>query len=270
MARTSIRKYRKKGSRYKVGSRPRGSSLQIRTPRYRGRYGAYMAYPRVARGVYNLYRKQTSRLPRQIKPYPNFKVLRHKYVTQCNLPATNGSTTFNSVYVFRANSLYDPDYTGVGHQPMFFDETKSHYTKYTVVASKIKITIPSVNEKTFHVGIMVSDSPTEVSNTAPVNTDSLLEQYSHTACVLPNTRNKKLTIGGSFQATKEFATTFSSLMGDDSQAVDPGSNPPTAVGRYFIIWRVPFQDSVQLTELPILVEMTYTTIWRYPTYNTGS
>lgn len=51
----------------------------------------------------------------------------------------NGATQFQN-HVFRANSVYDPDYTGVGNQPMWFDEFAQLYQRYTVYASKIQCT----------------------------------------------------------------------------------------------------------------------------------
>lgn len=45
--------------------------------------------------------------------------------------------------VFSANGLYDPDVTGIGHQPLGFDQLMPLYDHYTVIASKI--TIEAVN-----------------------------------------------------------------------------------------------------------------------------
>lgn len=51
----------------------------------------------------------------------------------------SGTTDFQN-YVFRANSVYDPDYSGAGNQPMWFDEFAQLYHRYTVYASKIEAT----------------------------------------------------------------------------------------------------------------------------------
>lgn len=70
-------------------------------------------------------------------------VTRLTYYDTCALdPAANSLTTLNgAIYQFRANSVYDPDYTGIGHQPMYFDNFASLYTKYRVLSSKITVTV---------------------------------------------------------------------------------------------------------------------------------
>jgi len=50
------------------------------------------------------------------------------------------STTALTNYQFRANSLYDPDYTSTGHQPLYFDQIINIYDHYVVIGSKIKVT----------------------------------------------------------------------------------------------------------------------------------
>lgn len=44
-------------------------------------------------------------------------------------------------YVFRANSIYDPDFTGTGHQPMSHDTWSTLFNHYTVTGAKMTITV---------------------------------------------------------------------------------------------------------------------------------
>ena len=71
-----------------------------------------------------------------------------------------GAANFASSYEMNLNSLFDPNESGVGHQPMGFDQLMSIYEKYTVVAAKITVaylpdtTVPSV------VGLRLKDGNT--------------------------------------------------------------------------------------------------------------
>lgn len=57
-------------------------------------------------------------------------------------PASNAITSLNgAMWQFRANSCYDPDYTGTGHQPMYFDNFATFYNRYRVLYSKITCTV---------------------------------------------------------------------------------------------------------------------------------
>lgn len=46
---------------------------------------------------------------------------------------------------YAANGLFDPNVSGVGHQPRGFDQYMALYKKYVVISSKIKVTFVDVN-----------------------------------------------------------------------------------------------------------------------------
>lgn len=48
------------------------------------------------------------------------------------------STTSIATQIMRGNGMYDPDQTGVGHQPLGFDEWQAFYKKFYVIGSSIK------------------------------------------------------------------------------------------------------------------------------------
>lgn len=59
-----------------------------------------------------------------------------KYVDHFNTTYTSG---VGFVYSYRGNSLFDPDFTGTGHQPYGFDQLSALYHSYRVYGSKIRV-----------------------------------------------------------------------------------------------------------------------------------
>lgn len=80
---------------------------------------------------YTRYRRQPI-----LEGFPKRKLVKLRYVQEVSLDP--GLSSF-SVYEFRANSVFDPDFTGTGHQPMGFDEWSALYERYTVYGSKINV-----------------------------------------------------------------------------------------------------------------------------------
>ena len=85
--------------------------------------------------------------------------------------------------MFRGNSCFDPDYTGTGHQPRYFDQYAAVYQKYKVTASSCKVeminfsadssvifaVIPNTEILTFTNWQLVSELPlAKVSEILPV------------------------------------------------------------------------------------------------------
>lgn len=68
---------------------------------------------------------------------PSETLVKLRYVTRVTLNPTVGVLATHS---FRTGSLFDPDFTGTGHQPMGFDTYASMYNNYIVRKSTIKAT----------------------------------------------------------------------------------------------------------------------------------
>lgn len=50
---------------------------------------------------------------------------------------TSFAAAVSALQVYRANSLFDPDFTGVGTQPNYFDQYSALYNKYRVLAVSV-------------------------------------------------------------------------------------------------------------------------------------
>lgn len=68
---------------------------------------------------------------------------RHRYCDYVSL-TTSGVSPVE--YVFRLNSMFDPDSTGTGHQPMRFDQMSAFFANYCVVGAKVNIRYVGYND----------------------------------------------------------------------------------------------------------------------------
>lgn len=73
-----------------------------------------------------------------------------RYSTNISLTATSG---IPSGYLFAVNGLFDPDVTGVGHQPMGFDQIMLSYNHYCVFNTRIIVTFKNTTANTSTVAI---------------------------------------------------------------------------------------------------------------------
>ena len=82
----------------------------------------------------------------------------------------------------RGNSCFDPDFTGIGHQPHYFDQYAAFYGRYMVYSSSVALKMRNNTTTAVTVGLWPSvDSSTVVSNG-----DSLREQpYVRTRLLAP-------------------------------------------------------------------------------------
>jgi len=61
-------------------------------------------------------------------------------------------------YLFKTNDLYDPNYTGTGHQPMGYDQLAAVYSHYAVTSSRIKVTQITSPANPTVFGVLVTDN----------------------------------------------------------------------------------------------------------------
>lgn len=121
------------------------------------------------------YVKKTGATPRSVIPingFPNSMLVRMKYVQSVVL---NPDGIAPVLYQFRCNSIYDPDYTGTGHQPRSSDEFAQIYKHYNVISSKITVRCnPSTSTNTVPCvwGVVQTTAPADLVG---LTRDSIIE-----------------------------------------------------------------------------------------------
>lgn len=71
-------------------------------------------------------------------PLPNRFIFKTRYCEPI-VTINPGAAGVPATHVFSANSLFDPDFTGVGHQPVGFDQIMPMYDHYTVIGARIRV-----------------------------------------------------------------------------------------------------------------------------------
>lgn len=233
------------------------SRAKRRTPtsvrRPAGPFGLYRGTR--AMGLGRSTARMLGRPTRGLNPFPTSKLVYHKYCDSYALPAASGAG-IPVTYLWRANSLFDPDFTGVGHQPMFRDEMAAKYLNYTVLYSTIKIEICGTNSQELSYQLYLND------NTGlPTTKLAAWESYSCKVDRLDR-RSSPLVLKQRYNAARWNKTDRKSYLGDDSNKTGSGSNPTKT--DCFILYIDALNDLTVISAINIKVSMTFTALWRDP------
>lgn len=153
----------------------------------------------------------------------------------------NVSRGFNGYRLFRMNSIYDPDYTGVGHQPLGRDLWASMYDYYAVIECHYEVHIYNAADNTV-TSTATGSSPQKLGSVQAsfqrsTNTNDFGTGYNS---VYPIAEQKNVTTKF---VPPLHATTFTGTLtqgdflvdakdaDDDQTWIAVGSNP--TVARYF-------------------------------------
>lgn len=252
MARTMVQRSTRRGSRMKKRS--------TTVTRRAGSYGPYRStkFSRLRTVGRNL------RVPRNATPFPQFRVVRHKYCDTITVGA-GSAAGLRQVWQFRANSLFDPDFTGVGHQPMFHDEMAAQYGRYTVISSRIEIIIEPSATIARTMSLYTDDD-----TSFPTNPNDMMEQHKFYSSTRLDKRQTPLILKGWYDAAKWNKTTRAALLADADQKIQTGTNPAAPVAKYFTLLIFPLNPADTLTQFGMTVKISYVAVWREPVDHIGS
>lgn len=130
-----------------------------------------------------------------------------------------------ATHVFSANGLYDPDITGVGHQPIGFDQFMVMYDHYTVVGAKMVAYFQNIDTNYAQYGTITCRDSSVVST----DTREIIENGYVSICYLGPTGTAKVI--GSCATSVDIAKFLgrSSALADNQLKGGAGSNPAEQV-----------------------------------------
>lgn len=171
-------------------------------------------------------RKTTKLVIRQIG-----QIVPDKYVTSltyCYIGQEAPAVTAQFDHQFNMNSIFDPDRSGAGHQPLGRDQLTALYNRYRVLSCR------------WVVDFMPEATPGPIlCVTAPTNSQTAITSSSQTAVELPYSRYKltnalstatstdvrHVQISGFADLAKIYGVSKDALQGDDRYSAQSGSDP---------------------------------------------
>jgi len=159
-------------------------------------------------------RAQLTTVNRSLQPVANRYICRQKYAATL---VTNGV----GQYILNMNSLFDPDRTGIGHQPYGFDVLSTLYNRYRVTGCKWRIQNP-----TGAVGsaIILATVPNNDASLAFADTGVMLEN-PRCKYVIQNPGAPVTSLRGSLSMPTLTGRTKAQYMADDRYQSDVTTSP---------------------------------------------
>lgn len=180
--------------------------------------------------------------------FPDSIKIKHEYVDL--VQANSGATPYTGVWSL--NGLYDPDVSGVGHQPYFYDEAALIYSRYIVWGCKVKIKAAT----SANVPMIVS-MVAQPDTTAPATIDLHLERPLEKHRIIQS-GSGTASMQAYFDLPKLFGVTKAAYLGEDGHVGTTTGNPAS---QYYLMVNAQAADiSTQTTRL--IVELTYYAKWK--------
>lgn len=182
------------------------------------------------------------------RAFPKKLLVTHRYMENISLQSIAGST---ASYQFVCNGMYDPNNTGLGHQPMFYDQCSALYNHYHVIGSKIfvRVVANSANSGCAYITLLQDDD-----TVAGLTTFESSELPQTSMRLIPAGSNNGFHLSNKFSARKTYGK---SVLANSNLRGTTSSNPAETK-----LWRISLQEQAGLTHtLRVMVSITYIAIW---------
>lgn len=191
--------------------------------------------------------------------FPNSIITTLRYCDVKTLTSTTSATTST---LFRANGIFDPDYTAGGHQPMFYDQWAAIYNYYTVLGSKIKVIFKGTSDYSTVVCLQGSSTTSLSSGVA-----TFLEQNNGVHTIVGPKTNQATVLTMTYSPNENMGQ---DVKDDGSSMTAVGADPSAGEGTYYFGILAATSDAASTSTLDILVEIEYTVKFTEISKNSGS
>lgn len=206
-------------------------------------------------------RRTTFRPQRLIRSgFPKTTLVRMKYVDNTELNPTVGAI---ASFTYRANSIYDPQTTIGGHQPLGYDQWSAFYNHYVVIGSKIRATFASKTSSPatdgFNIiGINLQDDITYTADLFHMMEQGLTKYNKQSV----HTNAQKVRSVTKGYSAKKFFNISNVLSGAGRYGASIGSNPTEEA--FFVVFVGNVNSVIDPEPVTVLVEIEYLVVWREP------
>ena len=181
--------------------------------------------------------------------FPDRLETRLRYCDYHNLTSTSGSL---AKIVYRWNSTFDPNQSGVGHQPLYRDIYAGIYDQYAVIDAYVKVTIVNPGTVSTLVGLITDDD-----STTSTTFQTLMEQSHGTSAELGPVSSSKSEI---VLSKRWLASEILNIdpYTDSTYKTAVGSDPTE--GSIFTVWAIPV-DGSSTNQLNVTIELIQKVLW---------
>lgn len=219
---------------------------KYRKSKFRRKYYKFRKSKRSAKKYNRASAKWQTSLPTIV---PDRSYLKFKYTTYINQVIGTGNY-YQGVY--RANSLYDPDFQVGGRQPIGYNIWSQFYNKYCVHGSKIKVSLTNIGSGTNAYVVVIPENTTSI----PFTNITELTMYPYQRyCVASQATGMDRSKVTNYMSTKKiWGVHKAAVMADQDYASLTSTNP--AKPWYWNIF-VDTPDSAKATNIQLKVDITY-------------
>lgn len=203
------------------------------------------------------YRKKPAMMQRINRPVmPDTVMVKLRYHTNILLDPAAGLA---ANHFFRANGIYDPDYTGVGHQPMGMDQWAAFYQHFQVLGSRLTARFVSQSDAA-STGTALAGVGLQRSATSVASVDSVVEARDANTRIMTSANAKQdITVTRNFSA-KRFFGVKDVRDNDHLQGLCSGSDPAQVA--YFNVFLAPLVSSADVASTTVSVLIEYIVLFK--------